>query len=114
MKKQALFSALSSKFQHQEIAVVDGLEKIKAKTQTLLNSLVKLAVKAKNGKLSSKTLLVTSGNLKNIYLAGRNLQKLKIFPASLLNVYEILYAQKIIFTKKAISSLSGIFLNKQK
>jgi large subunit ribosomal protein L4 len=71
-----------------------------------------LKLKTKNGKLEEKTLLVLPDKLENIILAGRNLKNLTITFASLLNTYEVLNQEKIIFMKSSIKVLEKVFVKK--
>jgi large subunit ribosomal protein L4 len=68
----------------------------------------------KNLKIAeSKTLLVLPGPLKNIILSGRNIQNLKISPINLINSYEILGSQKILFMEETLGVLEKTFLGKK-
>lgn len=109
MKTNALFSALTSKFQNNGVLVVGGLEKIKAKTQEMIKILANLKIEIADSKLRSKVLLVLPKVEKNVILACRNVQNLTLVPVNLLNPYLVLVHQKIIFTKEAMNSLRSFF-----
>jgi large subunit ribosomal protein L4 len=109
MKQKALFSALSAKVKDNEIKIISGLEKIEPKTK-------KMAQVLKNLELKGKILLVTpkldkvndkknAEDLKNVYLSARNLKGVSIRGINLLNTYEVLASENILFMKSAIEAL---------
>jgi large subunit ribosomal protein L4 len=108
MKKVALFSALTSKFKEKEILVVKGLEKIEPKTKKMAEIIKKF--KIQNSKF--KILLILPKVLKNIVLAGRNLENLEITQASDLNTYQVLNSDRLIFLPESIDRLKEVFLKK--
>jgi len=108
MKKAALFSALTSKFKEKEILVVKGLEKIEPKTKKM----AEIIRKSKIQNPKSKILLVLPKLLKNVVLAGRNLENLEIAQAADLNTYQVLASDKLIFLPESIDKLKEVFLKK--
>jgi large subunit ribosomal protein L4 len=108
MKKVALFSALTSKFKEKEILVVKGLDKIEPKTKKMAEIIKKF--KIQNSKF--KILLILPKVLKNIVLAGRNLENLEITQASDLNTYQVLNSDRLIFLPESIDRLKEVFLKK--
>jgi len=98
MKKQALFSALSSKFKNNEVMVIKDLAKIEPKTKKMKTVLEKLV---KDGKAT----LVLSEKLENVFRAARNLKGLNLRQTNQLNVYEILNGGHLLFMKEAIEKL---------
>lgn len=114
MKRKALFSSLTSKVKDSEVKVIDGLEKIEPKTKKMAEVLKKLQLE--NGK---QILLVTPSftntsedkaikNLKNIYLSARNIKKVSVRGANLLNTYEVLQSSNILFMKSAIEDMKKL------
>ncbi|MCJ7804109.1 50S ribosomal protein L4 [Patescibacteria group bacterium] len=98
MKKQALFSALSSKFKTNEVMVIKDLEKIEPKTKKMKTILEKLA---KDGKAT----IILSKKLENVSRAARNLKGVNLSQANQLNPYEVLNGGKLIFMKEAVEKL---------
>jgi len=98
MKKQALFSALSSKFKNNEVMVIKDLAKIEPKTKKMKTVLEKLVK-------DDKATLVLSEKLENVFRAARNLKGLKLRQTNQLNVYEILNGGHLLFMKEAIEKL---------
>lgn len=103
MRRAALFSSLTSKFEEKAIFVIADLNNLKPKTKEM----VKIR---ENLKLKSKTLLILPKKKENIILAGRNIPELSLISADLLNTYEVLNHRKLLFTKEAIEILKKTFL----
>jgi large subunit ribosomal protein L4 len=109
MKRIALFSALSAKLKDGEIKIVAGLEKIEPKTQKMANVVKNLELAGKNQQL----LLVTpkSGEeFKNVSKAARNIEGVNIISANMLNTYQVLVNNKILFMRDSLDSLKETFL----
>lgn len=106
MKRSALMSALSA--QVDNIMVTSVLDSIQPKTKDAVAFLKKLAPDAK------RVLLVTDGSKMNIQRSTSNLQWVLTTTAQRMHVYEILLADKIIFTKEAIQALEGRLVGDQK
>lgn len=109
MKKQALKNSLISKFQEKSVLIVSGLEKIKNKTKELTVFLKNLGINLKNGKLLEKTLLVLDEKNEKLVLGARNIENLGLTSVNLLNSYQLLNHQKIIFTKEALKKLEPLW-----
>lgn len=105
MRKKALKAALTGKFKDNDILVLSGLSALKGKTQEMIKILGNLKLEIKHGQLKNKILLITPGHEENIWRAGRNIQNLTLTPANLLNPYQLLTNQKIIFTQEALENL---------
>ncbi|MCL4382802.1 MAG: 50S ribosomal protein L4 [Patescibacteria group bacterium] len=112
MKREALFSALSSKFAKGELLIIAGFEKLEAKTKELAKTLKNLNLEFKNGKLNQKILLVSQPQT-NLLRASRNLKNLKTLPTDLLNAYLVLTCDKVILTKEAVSKIEEIWIEKK-
>jgi len=104
MKKAALKSALSLKVSEKTISVVDGVEKLSGKTSEVakLLSAMKLVNK---GKKANKVLVVCTGNEDKLRQAGSNIEGLRLERANLLNTYEVLNSNHIVFVKTALDAL---------
>lgn len=107
MKKAALFSALTSKLTDKEVTVVKGLEKIEPRTKRMAGVLEKLKL---NGK-KLKVLIVMPKVLENLSRATRNIEKVNLAQANLLNTYEVLNSDKVILMKESIDKLKETFLD---
>jgi len=98
MKKQALFSALTSKFKTNEVLVIKDLAKIEPKTKKMETILEKLAK-------DNKATIILSEKLENVARAARNLKGLNLSQANQLNPYEVLNGGQLIFMKEAVEKL---------
>ncbi|HMB29173.1 MAG TPA: 50S ribosomal protein L4 [Blastocatellia bacterium] len=98
MRRGALKSALSERLREGALVVVDGFGLADHKTKTLV------AI-AENFGWDNKTLIVETAPEKNLILSSRNLQGVTVASNANVNIYDVLYHDKIVFTKDAISAL---------
>jgi large subunit ribosomal protein L4 len=109
MKRKALFSALSSKLKKGEIRLVSGLEKLEPKTKLMNETFESLSL---NGK-KLKVLLVTpkpGKDFENVTKAARNIEGVRISSSNLLNAYDVLQSQNILFMKQSLDTVKETFL----
>lgn len=111
MKRLALFGSLTDKFQNNGIRIITGLKEVESKTKNIISMLKNLDLAQKDGDLSDKTLLVLPASLKNIVLAGRNIDNFGMKEAKLLNTYDVVASQNILFMKEAVKTLEEHFLS---
>jgi large subunit ribosomal protein L4 len=100
-KKQllgALRSALSAKLADQKLTVVDGWQLETHQTQSLLESLEKL-------NFSTSALLVSHGENRNLQLASRNLEGVKLSAPNALQAYDVLKHDRLLLSKDAVVRL---------
>ncbi len=109
MKQQALACALSAKVKDQELKIVSGLEKLDGKTKSMVGALANLKVKTENIKKNPKILLVINDGAANVIRAARNIDRVTITAAARLNVYDVLTAKQLLFSKDAVESLEARF-----
>jgi len=74
------------------------------KTKELVAALSRWGVEA-----NAKVLLILGSPAQNIYLSGRNLASMKMIPATSLNVYDVLTADKIVTTAGAIAKIQEVY-----
>jgi large subunit ribosomal protein L4 len=98
MKRGALKSALSERLREGALVVVDGFGLDDHKTKTFV------AI-AKNFGWGNKTLIVETALEKNLILSSRNVPGVTVASNANVNIYDVLYHDKIVFTKDAISAL---------
>ena len=102
VRRLALKSALSAKAQAEEIVVIDEIkmDEIKTKTfKTFLN-----AVKVEN-----KALVITAEADELVVKSARNIAGVKTTFANLINVYDILNANKLVLDKAALAKIEEVF-----
>jgi len=95
----ALRSALSAKLAEQKLTVVDALQLETHKSKGLRETLDKL-----NGHKSA--LLVSHGENRNLELASRNLEGVKLAAPNVLHVYDVLKHDLLVLSKDAVTRLS--------
>lgn len=95
MKRVALASALTHKYDEGQVTIVDGMETLEPKTKKIAAVLTLLGV-------SRSALLVVSKESAALVRAARNIEGLDILPATSMNPYAILAHKRVLFTKGAI------------
>jgi large subunit ribosomal protein L4 len=95
----ALRSALSAKLRDGELKVVQSFELSDHKTKGVRQVLDKLDVKR-------SVLLVEVGENRNLTLASRNLEGVKLVPTRDVNVYDLLRFKQVLLTEPAAKKLS--------
>ncbi len=113
MRKAALFSALSAKYQESEIKVVSGLESLGPKTKVMVQVIEKLGMN--NHK---KNILIVlpkyevhaKKSVDAVMKASRNIQGVEYMVASQLNTYDVLKHRTLLFMKEAIQTLEKTFI----
>ncbi len=98
MKKKAMQCALSNKVKEGEIKVINEIKMSKPSTKDMIDLMKKV-------KLPEKTLVVMEKSDNNVLRSASNLPRLNVAVGSSLNVYEILNAKEILFTKNALLNL---------
>lgn len=94
-------SALSYKAKANQIIVVEDFDFDNPKTKDFVSILNGLNLKGK------KTLLLTDGYKKNIYLSGRNVEKVNILEANKASAYHLVNNQILLMQKSAINLLES-------
>lgn len=98
MKRGALKSALSERLREGNLFIVDAFELDDHKTKNFV------AI-AKNFGWDSKTLIVETNPGSNLAIASRNVPGVKVAANVNVNIYDVLYHDKIVFTRDAINAL---------
>jgi len=106
VKDLARKSALSYKAKDNAIAVVEDFNFAEAKTKQYVKMLSALSLGDK------KTLVVLPEVVKNVVLAGRNIQKTKVTTADQINTYDVMNAENIVFVESSINKVVTL-LNKE-
>lgn len=106
VKDLARKSALSYKAKDNAIAIVEDFNFAEAKTKQYVSMLNALSLTGK------KTLVVLPEVVKNVVLAGRNIQKTKVTTADQINTYDVMNAENIVFVESSIGKVVTL-LNKE-
>lgn len=102
-KALARKSALSYKAKEDNILILEDFKFESPKTKSYVNLIDSLKLDG------VKTLLVLPEPDKNIYLASRNLQKVKVISASQLHTYDLLNAGKLLLTAGSVKTIEEAF-----
>jgi large subunit ribosomal protein L4 len=98
MKRGALKSALSERLREGNLIVIEEFNLDNHKTKTFI------AIAELFG-WGEKTLIVETEPKTNLVLSSRNVPGIKIASGVNVNIYDVLYNEKIVFTKDAINAL---------
>ena len=101
MRRGALRSAISERVREGNVIVVDGLAFDQPKTKDFISSLATLG-------LEGKTLIVDSLENVNLWLAARNVKRTKVVNSYSLNIYDLLYHEKLVLSRTAVDELAGL------
>lgn len=107
VKQLARRSALSYKAQAGSIVVVEDFTFDAPKTKQYIEL-------TKNLKVSDKKLLfVLPEANKNVFLSARNVQRQELAIASDINTYQVLNAETMVVTEKALQAIEGVLTNNE-
>ncbi len=98
MKRGALRSALSERLREGNLVVVDQLTLDDHKTKSFVTV-------AETFGWDAKTLIVETTPERNLVLSSRNVPGVTVAANVNVNIYDVLYHDKIVFTRDAISAL---------
>lgn len=101
-KRVAFKSALSQKLAQEELTVIDKVELEAPKTkyaQAILDAF----------KFTKPTLLVVTGENKDLLRASANIQNLLVVDAKLANTYEIVASRNVLMTKDAVKTIEEAY-----
>jgi large subunit ribosomal protein L4 len=101
MRRGALRSALSERVREGNVIVVEGFTLEEGKTKAFINTLAGLG-------LDGKTLIVDSLDNDNLLLASRNVKRAKVVNSYGLNIYDLLYHEKLVLSRAAADELTSL------
>ncbi|HEX8472461.1 MAG TPA: 50S ribosomal protein L4 [Pyrinomonadaceae bacterium] len=101
MRRGALRSALSARLQEGNLVVLDAFTLSQAKTKDFIGALKTLG-------LDGKTLVVDSIENDNLLLASRNVKRTKVVPSGGVNIYDVLYHEKLVLSRAAAEELARL------
>lgn len=106
MRRGALRSALSERLREGNLIIIEEFGIDNPKTKEFINVLVSLGLLEK--KKQTKTLIVDSLDNENLIRSSRNVQKTKVTNSFGLNIYDLLYHEKLLISKAAIEELNDL------
>jgi len=101
-KRAAFCSAISQKFADNDIFVVENFELKDHKTKSMQAVLDAF-------KCEKSVLVVLDQPNQNVMLASGNLSKVLVENFSLINIYQVICADKILITKQAVKSIEEAY-----
>jgi large subunit ribosomal protein L4 len=101
MRQGALRSALSERVREGKVVLIDGWTLDKPKTKDFLASLQTLG-------LEGKTLIVDSLDNDNLMLSTRNVQSAKVVNSFSLNIYDLLYHERLVISEAALKEIEQL------
>ena len=101
-KRLALKSVLSAKVAESNLVVIDTIKMDSAKTKDFAAFLKAVGC-------DTKTLVVTATPDENVVKSGRNIPGCEITFANLINVYDVVNANKLVVDKAALAKIEEVF-----
>jgi large subunit ribosomal protein L4 len=108
MRRGALRSALSERLREGNLIVLDQFMLAEPKTKAFMEVLGTLGLDA------AKTLIVDSPENDNLLLASRNVKRSKVVTSFGLNIYDLLYHEKLVLSRAAVEELVELLDPKKK
>jgi large subunit ribosomal protein L4 len=102
MRRGALRSALSERLREGNLIVLDQFMLAEPKTKAFVEVLGTL------GLGQAKTLIVDSPENDNLLLASRNIKRTKVVTSLGLNIYDLLYHEKLVMSRAAVEELAEL------
>ncbi len=99
-RQLALRKALSERLRAGDVVVVDDFKLGSGKTKEFIGVLSALELKG-------TALIVAKGSDKNLSLASRNVPNVELTTGDLLNTYDVLRSDKLVFTRGAFEQLEA-------
>lgn len=106
MRRGAIRSALSERLREGNLIVIDEFGLSSHKTKDFLAAIGTL--KLSDNKSQPKTLIVDSLDNSNLVISSRNVAKTKVTNSFGLNIYDVLYHEKLLISKAAIEELNSL------
>ena len=106
MRRGALRSALSERLREGNLIVIDEFIIDSPKTKGFVNILSTLELA--DNKKQTKTLIVDSMDNANLILSSRNVKKTKVTNGYGLNIYDIIYHEKLLISKAGLEELNHL------
>ena len=101
-KRLALKSVLSAKVAEQNLVVIDSIKMDSVKTKDFAAFLKAVGA-------DTKTLVVTAAPDANVVKSGRNIPGCEVTFANLLNVYDVVNANKLVVDQAALAKIVEVF-----
>jgi large subunit ribosomal protein L4 len=106
MRRGALRSALSERLREGNLIVIDDFSSVGAKTKEFVGVMRTLGLADK--KKATKTLIVDSLDNANLIRSSKNVQKTKVTNSYGLNIYDLLYHERLLISRAAVEELNQL------
>ena len=106
MRRGALRSALSERVREGNLIVIDDFSISNPKTRDFVGALTTLGLRTKDKQ--TKALIIDSLDNENLIRSSRNVQKIKVTNSYGVNIYDLLYHEKLIVTRAAVEELAHL------
>src|SRR5215203_1611917 len=106
MRRGALRSALSERLREGNVIVIDAFEFATPRTKDFLAAVGTLGLIENDRR--AKTLVIDSLDNANLILSSRNVEKTKVTNSFGLNIYDIIYHEKLLISKAAVEELNQL------
>src|SRR4051812_46992354 len=101
MRRGALRAALSERLREGNLVVVDELVFSNPKTKDFVGALKTLG-------FDGRTLVVDTTDNDNLFLSARNVKGAKIVGTNGLNIYDVLYHEKLVLSRAAVEQITRV------
>ena len=101
MRRQALRSALLSKFRDDQVTVIEPMSLDEPKTKRVAAMLLRLGV-------GGSCLIAVRGHDPLFHKSSRNVPRLRVIPARNLNALEVLEHERLLLTREVVEDLGAI------
>jgi large subunit ribosomal protein L4 len=102
LKRLARKSAFAFQAKNDNLMVIEDFNFTAAKTKDFKSLISALNLN------DQKVLMILAENTDNVYLASRNLNKIKVVTADSFNTYDILNAKKVVLLESSINKIENI------
>jgi large subunit ribosomal protein L4 len=102
MRRQALRSALLSKFLDKQVTIIESMEFDAPRTKRVASMLSALGVD------KNSCLVATAKEDGMLYKSSRNIPRVRVMPARELNALDVLRSRRLVFTREVIESLAEV------
>lgn len=106
MRRGAIRSALSERMREGNIIIVDEIKLDDHKTKGFIKIMNNLELTGK--KKNTKTLFVDSLDNSNLIVGSGNVQKTKVVNSYGVNIYDLIWHEKIVLSKTAVEELNEL------
>jgi len=106
MRRGALRSALSERLREGNVIIIEDFSFESPKTKGFLEAIGVLGMIENNRR--AKMLVIDSLDNANLVLSSRNVEKTKVTNSFGLNIYDIIYHEKLLISKSAVEELNAL------